>query len=337
MTALVNELADVVGVAQACAAIELPRSTYYRRRRPVAQRANKKRPTPARALGPCEQHKVIEVLHSERFVDQAPAEVVAALLGEGLYYCSTRTMYRILGSRDEVRERRNQLRHPRYKRPELLATGPNQVWSWDITKLRAVHKWTYYYLYVLLDIFSRYAVGWMLSHRESGELAAELLQQSYHKQGVDPEQLTVHADRGSAPTSKTLKQMMVDLGVKRSHSRPRVSNDNPFSESNFHTVKSRPDYPNRFGCYEDASSFCRSTFDWYNQEHHHSGIAMLTPAQVHYGRAEQVLAERQRVLDAAYAARPERFVNGPPKVPSLPQAVWINPPEDKSKSEIRLH
>jgi putative transposase len=337
MTALVNELADVVGVAQACAAIELPRSTYYRRRRPVAQRPNNKRLTPARALGPCEQHKVIEVLHSERFVDQAPAEVVAALLGEGLYYCSTRTMYRILRSRGEVRERRNQLRHPRYKRPELLATGPNQVWSWDITKLRAVQKWTYYYLYVLLDIFSRYAVGWMLSHRESGELAAELLQQSYHKQGVDPEQLTVHADRGSAPTSKTLKQMMIDLGVKRSHSRPRVSNDNPFSESNFHTVKSRPDYPNRFGCYEDASSFCRSTFDWYNQEHHHSGIAMLTPAQVHYGRAEQVLAERQRVLDAAYAAHPERFVNGSPRVPSLPQAVWINPPEDKTKSEIRLH
>ena len=337
MTALVHELADVVGVAQACAAIELPRSTYYRRRRPAAQRPNHKRPTPARALGPCEQQNVIEVLHSERFVDRAPAEVVAALLGEGLYYCSTRTMYRILGSRGEVRERRNQLRHPRYARPELLATGPNQVWSWDITKLRAVQKWTYYYLYVLLDIFSRYAVGWMLSHRESGELAAELLQQSYHKQGVDPEQLTVHADRGSAPTSKTLKQMMIDLGVKRSHSRPRISNDNPFSESNFHTVKSRPDYPNRFGCYEDASSFCRSTFDWYNQEHHHSGIAMLTPAQVHYGHAAQVLAERQRVLDAAYAAHPERFVNGSPRVPPLPQAVWINPPEDKNKSEIRLH
>jgi putative transposase len=337
MTALVSELADVVGVAQACAALEQSRSTYYRRSRPAAPRPNKNRPTPARALGRCEQQKVIEVLHSDRFVDQAPAQVVATLLGQGLYYCSTRTMYRILGSRGEVLERRNQLRHPRYVRPELLATGPNQVWSWDITKLRAVQKWTYYYLYVLLDIFSRYVVGWMLSHRESGELAAELLQQSYHKQDVDPEQLTVHADRGSAPTSKTLKQMMVDLGVKRSHSRPRVSNDNPFSESNFHTVKSRPNYPNRFGCYEDAVSFCQSTFDWYNNEHHHSGIAMLTPAQVHYSHAEQVLAERQRVLDAAHAAHPERFVNGPPQVPSLPQAVWINPPEDKSKSEIRLH
>jgi len=337
MTVLVTELAECVGVVQACAALEQPRSTYYRRSRPAARRPNKKRPTPTRALGPTEQQKVVEVLHSERFVDQAPAQVVAALLSQGLYYCSTRTMYRILGSRGEVRERRNQLRHPRYKRPELLATGPNQVWSWDITKLRAVQKWTYYYLYVLLDIFSRYVVGWMLSHRESGELAAELLEQSYLKQGVDPEQLTVHADRGSAPTSKTLKQMMMDLGVHRSHSRPRVSNDNPFSESNFHTVKSRPDYPDRFGCYEDASSFCRRTFDWYNHAHHHSGIAMLTPAQVHYEHAEQVLADRQRVLDAVYAAHPERFVNGPPKVPSLPQAVWINPPEDKSKSEIKLH
>lgn len=211
------------------------------------------------------------------------------------------------------------------------------MWSWDITKLRAAQKWTYYYLYVLLDIYSRYAVGWMLAHRESGELAAELLEQSILKQGVEPAEITVHADRGSAPTSKTLKQMMIDLGIKRSHSRPRVSNDNPFSESNFHTVKSRPDYPARFGSHEDAHSFCRRTFDWYNHEHHHSGLAMLTPAQVHYGHAEEVLAQRQRVLDAAYAARPERFVNGPPKVPSLPQAVWINPPEDKSRNEIQLH
>ena len=246
-------------------------------------------------------------------------------------------MYRILDAHGEVRERRNQLRHPKYKRPELLATGPNQVWSWDITKLRAQQKWTYYYLYVLLDIFSRYVVGWMLSHRESGELAAQLLEHSYHKQDVDPGQVTVHADRGSAPTSKTLKQMMIELGVTPSHSRPRVSNDNPFSESNFHTVKSRPDYPDRFGCYEDASSFCRRTFDWYNHEHHHCGIVMLTPAQVHYGHAEQVLAERQQVLDAVYAAHPERFVHGPPKAPCLPGAVWINPPEDKTQTQMEAH
>jgi len=289
MTVLVRELGEVVGVARACTALGVPRPSYYRRRRPV-RRPNKKRPPPPRALGPSEQQEVVEVLHSERFVDHAPAQVVAALFQNGIYHCSARTMYRILAARGEVRERRNRLVHPRYQRPELLATGPNQVWSWDITKLRAAQKWTYYYLYVLLDIYSRYAVGWMLAHRESGELAAELLEQSILKQGVEPDQITVHADRGSAPTSKTLKQMMIDLGIKRSHSRPRVSNDNPFSESNFHTLKSRPDYPARFGSYEGAHSFCRRTFDWYNYEHHHSGLAMLTPAQVHYGRAEEVLA-----------------------------------------------
>ena len=289
MTVLVREFGKVVGVSRACTALGVPRPSYYRRRRPPRGASNK-RPTPPRALGPSEQREVIEVLHAERFCDQAPAQVVAALLAEGIYHCSARTMYRILSRRGEVRERRNQLRHPRYQRPELLATGPNQVWSWDITKLRAAQKWTYYYLYVLLDIFSRYAVGWMLAHRESGELAAELLEHSIHKQGVEPDEITVHADRGSAPTSKTLKQMMIDLGIKRSHSRPRVSNDNPFSESNFHTLKSRPDYPARFGSYEGAHSFCRRTFDWYNYEHHHSGLAMLTPAQVHYGRAEEVLA-----------------------------------------------
>ena len=337
MTVLVRELGEMVGVARACTALDVPRPSYYRRRRPARWRAKKKRASPPRALGPSEQQEVVEVLHSERFVDHAPAQVVAALLHDGIYHCSAGTMYRILSARGEVRERRNRLVHPRYQRPELLATGPNQVWSWDITKLRAAQKWTYYYLYVLLDIYSRYAVGWMLAHRESGELAAELLEQSILKQGVEPVEITVHADRGSAPTSKTLKQMMIDLGIKRSHSRPRVSNDNPFSESNFHTLKSRPDYPARFGSYEDARSFCRRTFDWYNHEHHHSGLAMLTPAQVHYGRAEEVLAQRQRVLDAAYEAHPERFVNGPPKVPSLPQAVWINPPEDKSRSEIKLH
>lgn len=336
MTALVTELSGVVGVGRACDALDLPRASYYRSRKPAVPRASRPRPTPTRALTRDEKQAVLEALHSERFVDQAPPAVVATLFEEGVYHCSARTMYRILASQGEVRERRNQLRHPKYARPELLATAPNQVWSWDITKLRAQQKWTYYYLYVLLDIFSRYVVGWMLAHRESGELAAQLLQESYEKQGVEPEQLTVHADRGSAPTAKTLKQMMTDLGVSPSHSRPRVSNDNPFSESNFHTIKSRPAYPDRFGCYEDGVSFCRATFDWYNHHHHHSGIAMLTPAQLHHGQADAVLAQRQRVLDAAYAAHPERFVHGRPKVPEPPQAVWINPPEDKTRTEISL-
>jgi len=336
MSALVTEAAKLVGVATACTALSMPRASYYRATRPAPRKLPSSRKAPARALGESERHEVLRVLHSEAFVDKAPSEIVAALLGQGVYHCSARTMYRILAARGETRERLDQLRHPQYKRPELIATGPNQVWSWDITKLRAAEKWTYYYLYVLLDIYSRYVVGWLLSQRESGELAAELLEQSYHKHGVDPDQLVVHADRGAAPTSKTLKQMMVDLGVTPSHSRPRVSNDNPFSESQFHTVKSRPDYPDRFGCFEDATGFCRRTFSWYNDEHHHSGIAMLTPAQVHFGQAAQVLADRQRVLDSAYAAHPERFVNGPPRVEVLPDAVWINPPEKKSEAVLRL-
>ena len=299
MTVLVRELGEVVGVSRACTALGVPRPSYYRRSRPAPRRVTKtaaaSRAFAERAAG------VVEVLHSERFVDQAPVQVVAALLPRHLPLLGPHDVPDS-GRRGEVRERRNQLRHPRYQRPELLATGPNQVWSWDITKLRAAQKWTYYYLYVLLDIFSRYAVGWMLAHRESGELAAELLEQSIHKQRVEPDEITVHADRGSAPTSKTLTQMMIDLGVKRSHSRPRVSNDNPFSESNFHTLKSRPDYPNRFGCYEDARSFCRRTFDWYNHEHHHSGIVMLTPAA-------GTLRARGRSLGRA-SARPRCRVRG---------------------------
>ena len=276
------------------------------------------------------------MLQSERFADVAPAEVYATLLDEGIRLCSVRSMYRYLAAAGQVRERRNQLVHPHYAKPELLATAPNQVWSWDITKLRAAQKWTYYYLYVLLDIYSRYVVGWMLAHREAGELAARLVEETCKKQGIARGQLTVHADRGSAPKSKTLAQMFTDLGVDASHSRPRVSNDNPFSEAQFKTYKYQPEYPNRFGSYEHALSYSRSFFDWYCNQHRHSGIAMLTPADVHYGRASDVLAERQHVLDAAYLVHPQRFVSGRPVVPALPRAVWINPPEDKTRSEIEL-
>jgi putative transposase len=236
-----------------------------------------------------------------------------------------------------VRERRNQLRHPAYAKPELLATAPNQVWSWDLTKLRAREKWTYYYLYVLLDIYSRYAVGWMLAHRESGELASQLVKETCEKQGIDQGQLIVHADRGSAPTSRTLGQMFADLGVTPSYSRPYVSNDNPFSEAQFKTLKYQPGYPDRFGSYEHALGYCREFFPWYNTKHRHSGIAMLTPAVVHHGRTAAVLGERQRVLDQAYATHPERFVNGRPVVTSLPQAVWINPPEDRARRDVQVH
>ncbi len=335
--ALVTEIAPVVGVGRACAALGHARASYYRVGKPTPAARRKPRPTPARALKPAERARVIAVLHSARFVDTAPAEICATLLEEAVRHCSVRTMYRILAAEGEVRERRNQLRHPAYTKPELLATGPNQVWSWDLTKLRARAKWSYYYLYVLLDIYSRYVVGWMLAHHESGALAAQLVEETCAKQGVDRGQLTIHADRGSAPTSKTLARMFVDLGVTPSHSRPYVSNDNPFSEAQFKTLKYQGTYPDRFGAYEHGLSYCRGFFSWYNGAHRHSGIAMLTPDVVHHGRAAHVLAVRQRTLDAAYGAHPARFVNGPPFVQSLPQAVWINPPEDKSRKEIELH
>jgi putative transposase len=277
-------------------------------------------------LQPVERQAVLDELHSERFVDKAPGEVVATLLDEGRYLCSERTMYRALASDGEVRERRNQLRHPKYAKPELLAKGPNQVWSWDITKLKGPVKWTYFYLYVILDIFSRYVVGWLLARRESGALAKRLIAESCEKQQVDRDQLTLHSDRGTSMKSKTVAQLLGDLGVTKSHSRPHVSNDNPFSEAQFKTLKYRPDFPGRFGSFEDGLSLCRAFFGWYNDEHRHSGIGMLTPAMVHYGQAESVLAGRKSVMAAAYAAHPERFVRGAPKIRRPPDAVWINPP-----------
>jgi len=334
---VIEQIATRVGTGRACQALGLPPATYYRWRKPAKPRCKASRPRPARALAENEQARVLEVLNAERFVDKTPHEVHAMLLDEGRWYCSVRTMYRILAQAGELRERRDQLRHPAYARPELLATGPNQVWSWDITKLRAAAKWTYYYLYVILDIFSRFVVGWMLAHRESGPLASLLLEETCGRQGVERGELVVHADRGSAPKSKTLAHKLADLGVEASFSRPRVSNDNPYSESQFRTLKYQPSYPKRFGSFEDARAYCREFFDWYNHEHRHSGIAMLTPAIVHAGNAEHVLAERQRVLDQAYQAHPERFVGGRPLVPRLPEAVWINPPEDKRRTEIELH
>ena len=338
MTRLIVEVIDQVGVTAACDAMSVPRGSYYRSLRPAVAKPKKPRPRSARALPSEKRTEVIELLQSERFVDVAPPEVYATLLDDGVRHCSVRSMYRYLAAANQVRERRNQLRHPQYKKPELLATGPNQVWSWDITKLRAARKWTHYQLYVLLDIYSRCVVGWTLAHRESGELAAKLVEETCAKQGIVHDQrLIIHADRGSAMKSKTLVQMFTDLGVEASHSRPHVSNDNPFSEAQFKTMKYRPTYPDRFGSYEHALSYCRGFFPWYNGHHRHDGIAMLTPDAVHYGRADDVLAARQRVLDAAYAANPERFVNGPPTVDGLPGNVWINPPENNTEIGVDLH
>jgi len=270
---------------------------------------------------------VLNLLYSQRFAQMAPAEIVATLLDEGEYVCSVSTMYRLLRSQEALRERRRILRHPRYKRPELLATGPNQLWSWDITKLKGPGKYTYYYLYVVLDVYSRYVVGWCVAYRESAELAEQLILAACLQQGVERGQLTLHADRGSAMTSKAVAQLLADLGVEKTHARPHVSNDNPYSEAQFKTLKYRPEFPEQFGCKEGVESFCYEFFGWYNTEHRHSGIAMLTPESVHYGKAEEVIAKRQSVLEAAYAANPERFVRHAPRHPPLPEAVWINPPE----------
>ena len=326
-----EKLAGDVGTAAACRAMGVARATFYRRRKPSRPKTDDrpKRRQP-RSLDESERRQVLDLLHSPRFVDKAPATVYATLLDEGTYHCSIRTMYRILHDAREVRERRNQLRHPKYKKPELLATAPNQVWSWDITKLLGPAKWTYYYLYVILDIYSRYAVGWMLASRENADLAKRLIRDTVKQENVDVDQLTIHSDRGPAMKSHTVAQLLATLGVTKSHSRPHVSNDNPFSESQFKTLKYRPEFPHRFGSQEDSRGFCQRFFQWYNHEHYHSGLSLLTPAMVHYGHAPKILAARQELLLAAYAAHPERFVRKPPSPLPLPEAVWINPPTPSS-------
>lgn len=325
-----EELAGRIGqTADACEALGVARSTLYRRRRPTTSKP-KRHPRPHRALDKAEREQVLGALHGERFVDKAPAQVWATLLDEGIYLCSIRTMYRILADNGEVRERRNQLRRPNYQKPELLAEAPNQVWSWDITKLRGPVKWTYYYLYVILDIFSRYVTGWMLAHRESTELAQRLIAESCRKQNIEPGQLTMHADRGSSMRSKPVALLLADLGVTKTHSRPYVSNDNPYSESQFKTLKYRPEFPSRFGSAEDGRLFCSGFFDYYNYEHRHSGIGLMTPAVVHYGHAEQLTIARSQTLLEAHRAHPERFVRGTPQPPVLPPQVWINPPLEKT-------
>jgi putative transposase len=323
----VEELAPEIGTARACAVVGVVRSTVYRRRRPQAPRPRKERKPSSRALSTEERHAVIATLNSERFADKAPAQVHAVLLDEEQYLCSLRTMYRILAKHDQVRERRAQCRHPVYKKPELVATGPNQVWSWDITKLRGPTKGSHFSLYVILDVFSRCVVGWRVSRSESAAVAEHLVRESCRNHGIERGKLTLHADRGSPMTSKSFAILVADLGVAKTHSRPQVSNDNPFSEAQFKTLKYCPQYPERFGSLEHARQFCREFFDWYNNEHRHSGIGMLTPAAVHSGLGEAVLERRRVVLEAAYAKHPERFVRGTPKPGELPVAVWINKPE----------
>lgn len=328
-----QELSREVGTAAACKALGIPRPTYYRRRG-GRYKQDSPRPAPLRSLSVIERQQILDVLHTDRFVDKAPLEVYATLLDEGVYHCSVRTMYRILGAAGEVRERRNQVRHPHYKAPELLATGPNQVWSWDITKLLGPAKWMYFYLYVILDIFSRYVVGWMIAHQESSALAKRLIAETCEKQNIQRGQLGIHADRGSSMKSKPVALLLSDLGVTKTHSRPHVSNDNPYSESQFKTLKYRPGFPERFGSIQDSRSFCQGFFHWYNIEHRHSGISLLTPEMLHYGKSDAVIAQRRIVLASAFGTHPERFVRGLPLPASKPEAAWINKPKIQSDTAL---
>jgi putative transposase len=333
MTAAVQS-APELGPIVVCEALGVSRASLHRLRNPPAAPAEPRvRASSPRALTADERLIVLGHLHSERFQDRSPTEVYGTLLDEGVYCCSIRTLYRLLAVEGETRERRDQLTHPAYHKPQLLATEPNQLWSWDITKLLGPAKWTYFYLYVILDVFSRYVVGWMIADREGKELARQFIAETCAKEQIVPGQLNIHADRGAAMTSKPVAFLLGDLGVTKTHSRPHVSDDNPFSESQFKTLKYRPEFPDRFGSLQDARSFCQVFFPWYNTEHHHSGLGLMTPEVVHTRRAEHVRDLRQQTLDVAYATHPERFVRKPPQPPALPTAVWINPP-DKPESAL---
>jgi putative transposase len=332
--AAIGTLKPVIGVRAACEAFDYSRASFYRKEgTELSPAAAAVRHVP-RALVLAEREAVLACLHEERFQNSSPAAVYATLLDEGHYHCSIRTMYRILEGEGEVRERRDQLVHPAYAKPELLATGPGQLWSWDITKLLGPVKWTYFYLYVILDVFSRYVVGWMVADGESAELARRLIGDTCEKEKVRPGELTIHADRGSSMTSKPVAFLMADLGITKTHSRPHVSDDNPYSESHFRTLKYRPGFPERFGCLQDARSFSQEFFSWYNNEHRHSGLGLLSPAVVHYGLAPEAIKQRRAVLDAAYSAHPERFVRRPPQPLPAPTEVWINKPQpSENKSQ----
>ncbi len=334
MMTSVEHLAPSLGTRTACDVLGVARSRVYRARHPQTPSAPRAVSEPVRALSDTEQAHVRETLNSDRFADQSPREVYATLLDEGTYLCSPSTMYRILAEHAEVRERRNQLQHPVYVKPELLATASNQVWSWDITKLLGPTKWTYYYLYVMLDIFSRYVVGWLLAECETSTLTELLIREACTKQQIPADQLTIHADRGSPMIAKPVALLMADLGVTKSHSRPHVSNDNPFSEAQFKTMKYQPDYPDRFGSLTDARTWAQAFFPWYNDEHHHSALGYMTPRAIHYGEAAQLWTKRQAALELAYAAHPERFVKGLPQPPALPTAVWINPPKAVASAAV---
>lgn len=330
----VDLVAPELGVAEACRVIGVARATFYRHRRPPRARTCIIDGPPARtrqrpnALKPAERRAILDALHVDRFIDASPIQVYFTLLDEGTYLGSWRTFYRVLCEHGEVRERRDQLRHPNHPVPRLCAARPNAVWTWDVTKLLGPAKWNYYYLYVILDLYSRYAVGWTVASADTSAIARWLIGETLDKYGIDPRTLTIHSDRGASQTAKPVAHLLADLGITKSLSRPRVSNDNPFSEAHFKTLKYCPAFPDRFDTKNHAAEFCRSFFGRYNEQHRHSGIGYMTPTDVYFGRAEQIHAARSVTLNAAYVAHPERFVRKPPEPPKLPGVVWINRPAE---------
>lgn len=329
-----------IPVDMLCSAMHIPRATYYRylennkyaRNEPISSNI------PVNALNDKEKQCVLDLLHSDHFIDKTPYDVYYELIDKGEYYCSPRTMYRILAEQGETTERRIQRNHRDAVKPELIASRPNEVWSWDITKLLGPTKWVYYHLYVIMDIYSRYIVGWLIADCESQELARKLIHESALKQGVQPNQLTIHADNGPSMKSHTVAQLLEHIGVAKTHNRPYTSNDNPFSESHFKTLKYRPEFPVRCQSLQHGEAFCQQFFSWYNKEHYHSGIAWLTPESVHYARDQIILEQRHAVLMKAFLAHPERFNHKQPQLKKLPKAVYINPPklietENKSGQE----
>ena len=329
------ELSADVPKKTSCSAFGIPRASFYRFHTPKIP-VKKQRSKSNISLSNDERQTVLDILHSEKYQDKAPYQVYASLLDNGIYHCSIRTMYRLLKEEHGcVTERRRQVTRPNYKKPELLATAPNQVWSWDITKLKSTTKWTYFYLYVIMDIFSRYVVGWMVAHRENTSLAQRLIKETCQKQEIKPDQLGLHADRGPSMKSKGVAHLLVDLGVTKTHSRPHVSNDNPYSEAQFKTLKYCPQFPSCFGSIEDARMFCQDFFGYYNKEHHHSGIGLITPEQLHYDLAQEIYDQRCLILKKAFDKNPGRFRGKIPQPPALPEAAWINKPKQKESDMIR--
>ncbi len=323
----IRELGECISISEACIHLGVSRSTWYRWRSPSERKQEKKKVSPPRALSEEEREEIRQILNGARFRNLAPRQIYATLLDEGTYYCHWSTMYRILDEYKEVKERRNQLVHPTYQKPELLATGPNQLWTWDITKLKGIQRLTYYYLYVIIDVYSRYVVGWMLEEAESEVFARLLIEETCKKQKIAHSQLTIHADRGAPMMAKSVEQLMVDLQITKSHSRPYTPNDNPYSESQFKTIKYHPDFPDRFQSFDEAHEQITTLLHWYNHQHYHSALNLLTPAIVHYGYGPHVLEQRQHALDEAYHQHPERFVHGPPQLRPLPEQVGINCPD----------